>query len=176
MSKMIWRNSLLYLRYYFTYCHKTKVFFIMDKKNGRIIKPCDQNIGYKVVFLYNNDGLRKSFYEHRVLAQVYIPNKRPGFAKTIDHIDRDKSNNILGNLRWATMTEQQQNKGLLKNSKTGIPNVLFHKRDKRWISKKTIQGKSIYKYCKNKEAAILFSNNLNKAIQSTITADSFSAD
>jgi hypothetical protein len=44
---------------------------------------------------------------HRAVAMAFIPN--PENKRTVDHIDGDKSNNHVGNLKWATMEEQQQN-------------------------------------------------------------------
>ena len=45
---------------------------------------------------------------HRLLANQYIPN--PDNLPEIDHIDRNKTNNELTNLRWVTRTQNQNNK------------------------------------------------------------------
>jgi hypothetical protein len=42
---------------------------------------------------------------------------------TVDHIDRDRSNNRWNNLRGATQSEQNQNRGLMKHSSTGKKGV-----------------------------------------------------
>ena len=44
---------------------------------------------------------------HRLLGIQFIPN--PENKPTIDHIDRNKLNNDLSNLRWATHIEQHAN-------------------------------------------------------------------
>lgn len=44
---------------------------------------------------------------HRLLAEAFIPN--PENKPTVDHIDRNTSNNVLSNLRWATHLEQHYN-------------------------------------------------------------------
>jgi len=50
---------------------------------------------------------RKIFVIHRLLGIHFIPN--PENKPTIDHIDQNKLNNDLSNLRWATHYEQHQN-------------------------------------------------------------------
>jgi len=44
---------------------------------------------------------------HRLVAEVFIPN--PENLPTIDHIDRNKHNNVVSNLRWASYKLQQAN-------------------------------------------------------------------
>ena len=63
--------------------------------------------GYKIVDLTNDKGIRKSMRVHRLIGLAYIPN--PLNKPCIDHIDQNKSNNHLSNLRWATYAENSQN-------------------------------------------------------------------
>jgi hypothetical protein len=86
-------------------------------EDGRIVKKCGLlmkcyigNVGYKRIGL-RKDGKQKLLYLHRLLALHFIENTRPGIALTVDHIDRDKLNNSLSNLRWATPEEQRANRG-----------------------------------------------------------------
>lgn len=68
----------------------------------KILKPIKSKIGYNVVFLTNN-GLRKSKYIHRLIAEVFIPN--PENKPQVNHIDGNKSNNSIDNLEWNTSKE-----------------------------------------------------------------------
>ena len=79
---------------------------IMNNK-GKELKSYIHPTGYKIVDLYK-DGKRKHFKLHRLLAETFIPN--PNDYKIIDHIDRDKLNNNLSNLRWTTSSENNFNK------------------------------------------------------------------
>jgi hypothetical protein len=75
----------------------------------RIIRPALCKNGYYAVSLNNKDG-GKTFTIHRLLACQYIPNVDN--KRCIDHIDRNKINNSLDNLRWVTYTENNQNKNI----------------------------------------------------------------
>ena len=68
--------------------------------------------GYCHVFMKNSEGTR-NMYVHRLVWETFrssIPN-----GMTVDHIDRNKTNNNVDNLRLATKTEQQRNKSTTKS-------------------------------------------------------------
>lgn len=59
--------------------------------------------GYMYVDLWeNNKSVKRPI--HRLLAEAFIQN--PENKPTVDHIDGNRQNNSLGNLRWATYSEQ----------------------------------------------------------------------
>ena len=57
----------------------------------------------------------KNFQIHRLVAEAFIPN--PQNKPTVDHIDKNPSNNNVENLRWATLEEQCQNKNYINHPK-----------------------------------------------------------
>lgn len=74
----------------------------------RILKPyIDQ--GYKKFCLYK-DGKGKKYGLHRLLGLQFIPNIENKIC--IDHIDRNKLNNNIENLRWASYSENNSNKDI----------------------------------------------------------------
>lgn len=58
-------------------------------------------------------------------------NEDPGSLQ-IDHIDRNRLNNRIDNLRVVTQHENQRNVGLRKDNKTNIKGVQFRKDTAKW--------------------------------------------
>jgi phospholipase/lecithinase/hemolysin len=52
---------------------------------------------------------------------------------TVDHKDRNKYNSKRDNLRTATYTEQQENKGTQKNNASGHKYICFNVKAQRWV-------------------------------------------
>lgn len=92
---------------------------VYNKKSGREVKRYI-NKGYEVVSLYSKYG-NKQQKVHRILAELFIPN--PKNKSHIDHINNNKSDNRLCNLRWATPSENNTNRLKLKNNTSGYTGV-----------------------------------------------------
>jgi hypothetical protein len=65
----------------------------------------------------------------------------PGGLK-VDHIDRNGLNNRLENLRLATPSQNQWNRGPTKDNKTGYKGVSAN--HNQWVAKIRIAGKQVY--------------------------------
>lgn len=83
---------------------------IKKRKCEEITKiPSITNKGYYRLPLCKY-GKIKYFHIHRLVAETFIPNLEN--KPTVDHIDRNKLNNVVSNLRWATYNEQIKNRVL----------------------------------------------------------------
>lgn len=62
----------------------------------------------------------------------------------IDHVDGNRGNNRLRNLREATHTENMQNKAMYKNNKSGHPGVYWNARTCKWYASIRTRGQMIH--------------------------------
>lgn len=78
---------------------------------GIFIKPQETVDGYLWVKLSkyeNGEKIRQKHRIHRLLGIQYLEN--PDNKPEIDHIDRDKKNNSIDNLRWVSRNENRRNR------------------------------------------------------------------
>jgi len=112
---------------------------VQNKKTKRYLKQCNDSCGYKKVTLCK-DGKRKYFRIHRLVALHHIHN--PENKREVDHINRDKTDNRIENLRWVTPSENNQNKGIMKTNTSGHKNIYYDKSNKLYRYQKKIKGKT----------------------------------
>jgi len=65
--------------------------------------------GYCVVNL-SKEGKNTTYLVHRLMAFAFLAN--PDNLKEIDHVDRDKTNNTLSNIRWVSHSANMLNREL----------------------------------------------------------------
>ena len=89
---------------------------------------------------------------HRLIFMLhhgYLP-------KEIDHINGDRSDNRIDNLRAVTRSENQCNRGVLANNTSGYPGVSWHKKSNAWLVRVMKDGKTrLQMYFKDLELAAL---------------------
>ena len=84
-------------------------------KRNRYLSPFTNNSGYKQINIIAANGKRKGELVHRLVALAFIDN--PDHLPEVDHIDRNKENNNVDNLRWITKSENNKNKNPYTHSK-----------------------------------------------------------
>jgi hypothetical protein len=79
------------------------------------------------------------YYSHR-LVWLYHHGEWP--RSQIDHINGNRSDNRIINLREASHTENQRNRGRQKNNHSGTNGVHWASREQRWIAKIKVHQKT----------------------------------
>ena len=79
---------------------------------------------------------------HRLVANAFLEkvNNKP----CIDHIDNNKENNNIENLRFATHQENGRNRAIGKNNTSGAKGIAFCKRESKWRAYITIDGLKVH--------------------------------
>ena len=126
---------------------------VFGKKRNRFLKTTTNSEGYKYVSLCK-EGKRKHHTIHRLIAEHYINN--PENKRCVDHINRIKTDNRIENLRWATYSENNQNKSKRVDNKSGHTYVSYMKSRDKWIFQKRINKKRTKKYFKTKTDALCY--------------------
>lgn len=93
-----------------------------------------------------------AFYKAHRLAWLYVYGVWP--ADDLDHLNRDRKDNRIANLREATRSQNTANKGARVGSVTGLKGVRFHRTRAKYQSRITVNYKEIHLgYFDNAEAA-----------------------
>lgn len=80
----------------------------------------------------------RQYLAHR-LAWLYVHGEMP--SGEIDHINRNKTDNRIANLRSVSRSVNQQNNGLRADNKSGFVGVHWHSSKQRWRAVITLNGK-----------------------------------
>lgn len=93
--------------------------------------------GYRFIHV-----LGYGYYRAHILAWKMFYGKEPN--SELDHINRNRSDNRICNLREVTHLENSRNKSDYKNNKSGLRGVSWKRSHERWVSQITHKGKRIY--------------------------------
>ena len=125
---------------------------VFSKKSNRFLRP-NVNVRHKYHYIkLTRKSLNMSI--HRLVAIHYIPN--PDNLPQVDHINRNREDNRVSNLRWVDSFTNQQNTKLDIRNKLGIKNIHYCKRDKLYYYQKKYFGKPYRKSFKTKTDAICY--------------------
>jgi hypothetical protein len=97
---------------------------IRNKINRKMLSLINKN-GYLCINLCQN-GKVKQHYVHRLVAINFLDN--PNNKRVVDHINNNKTNNNITNLRWCDQMQNCFNRKLNLNSSSGIKGVCLDKK------------------------------------------------
>jgi hypothetical protein len=100
------------------------------------------NSGYRNLKIQINGKLRKSVLIHQLMSSAFLGYKWNGNKLVVDHIDSNKLNNRLDNLKLIT---QRENIAKERTLKSGLPvGVSYSKNINKYRSRISINLKEIY--------------------------------
>ena len=102
---------------------------VKNIKTNKMLKPSIRGSGYLCIDVYDNK-LRSTKPIHRLVAEAFLENTDD--KNCIDHIDRNRLNNHISNLRYATTSQNAMNKSIQSNNTSGIVGVYFCKDKNKW--------------------------------------------
>lgn len=102
---------------------------IKNNKNNKTLKPIKDSWGYSRVNLYNNRK-RKTFKIHHLVCNHFMDNFENNI---IDHIDRNKENNNINNLRIANTSLNALNTNKKPNTTSKFRCCYFDKKQNKFI-------------------------------------------
>jgi hypothetical protein len=127
----------------------------------RILKPVPNKRGYYQVTLCRNQ-FEKNVKVHQLVAIYFLGHKPNGLKTVVDHINHDRSDNNVKNLRLVTNRENTSHRKLKSSSQyTG---VCWSKSNKHWVSQIRIKGKMTYlgQFKTEYEAHVAYQNKLKQ--------------
>jgi hypothetical protein len=124
-------------------CHYSVSNFgnVRNDKTNRILKGRKCRGGYLRVSLCKN-GQTYDKQVHQLVAIAFIEN--PENKPWVDHINGDKVDNHVKNLRWATASENHMNSEKRKDNTSGIKGVSLDKRRNQWCAHIQFEGKVLH--------------------------------
>ena len=97
------------------------------RKKGSIVGTIDKD-GYVVTQLN-----KKSYKVHRIIYFMFYGS----LPESIDHINHNRSDNRIENLRPASPKQNARNRGISDNSHSGVLGVFWRKRERVWEARVT---------------------------------------
>jgi hypothetical protein len=131
-----WKSIVNYKNY------KVSNFGNVMNKHDKILKPRFDKDGYLRLGLYDNNKKQHTCGVHRLVLQVFQPTEED---LECDHINHDKSDNRLCNLRWVTSSQQQLHRRKFVGSTSKYSGVSKNNgRGKKWRVVCYIKSKSYH--------------------------------
>ena len=128
---------------------------VYNNRTNKYLKNYLDKYGYYTVGLFKN-GKGKSYLIHRLNYIINNPTEDISDYQ-IDHIDIDKLNNKIENLRKCSPSDNMSNTKTRKNNKLGIKNITKTKWN-TYVFKLTKNGIKYQKHFKRLEDAIEYRN------------------
>lgn len=131
--------------------HNDVVVIFLDKNNGNVLETIISIESLEKAMEYPNKWTHNSGY---VVGKTVINKERKNYnfhrwlmgepvGKEIDHINKNKLDNRLENLRIVTHHQNSQNRSVQTNNTSGVRGVFWSELHKKWRTQIRVQGKKL---------------------------------
>lgn len=144
------------------YYNKETGAFTWKVSNNNRIKVGDEAGSISKRNGYIQIKIKKRLYRAHRLAWLYVYGVMP--TKEIDHIDHDRTNNKISNLREVTRQQNSKNTKIRSDNKSGVTGVNWNKKTFKWYAR--IHDES------GCEEHLGYFNNFDEARQARLKAES----
>lgn len=93
-------------------------------EDGVLLKQTNVG-GYQTISIQHNK-VRKSFYVHRLVAEYFVPRSNPEDQDLVIHLDYNKANNSVENIRWASIKDKSRHQ-------VNSPNSIISREERKMI-------------------------------------------
>ena len=142
---------------------------LFDYKDGKLIRKCDAGTRGKKgheAGTFNGGRYRTVminkhlYYSHRIIWLMHYKT----LPRFIDHVNNDRSDNRIENLRGATAAQNQHNRAMNSNNTSGFKGVSWDRKSGKWAAQIRHDGKMKYlgRYDSINVAAKVVSDYRNK--------------
>jgi len=123
---------------------------LFNLDTGRVTNKIERNrsgadIGVEAGYVHHS-GYRRTIIDGKdySMARLVWLHAYGKFPEFIDHINRDRSDDRLSNLREITKAGNSQNKSMQSNNKSGITGIRWNKKGRKWEVNINVDRKQKY--------------------------------
>lgn len=113
-------NTEVWKQYLDTKYEVSNLGNVRNKKTKAVLSQENTGNGYLCVGLQMNNGVYKKTRVHRMVAMTFLEFQRTEERNEVDHINGNKSDNSVDNLRWCTHKENMNNPVTLRKIRRGV--------------------------------------------------------
>lgn len=113
--------------------------------------------GYRQVHLWKN-GKNRTFYVHRLVAEAFLAN--PNNLPQVNHKDKDRANNDVGNLEYVTARGNMQHSSSTSKHSSRFVGVTWCKERHKWQAQYQVGKRNVFigRFATQEEAHEAYAN------------------